>query len=52
LSMPTDAAACAHGLFAQLRAMDELGVQEIWVETPPLGEAWDGVRDRLERAST
>ena len=52
LSMPTDAAACAHDLFAQLRAMDELGVQEIWVETPPLGEAWDGVRDRLQRAST
>ena len=51
LSMPTDAAACAHDLFAQLRSMDELGVQEIWVETPPLGEAWDGVRDRLERAS-
>lgn len=52
LSMPTDAAACAHDLFAQLRAIDELGVQEIWVETPPLGEAWDGIRDRLERAST
>jgi L-threonylcarbamoyladenylate synthase len=52
LSMPTDAAACAHDLFAQLRAMDELGVQEVWVESPPLGEAWDGVRDRLERAST
>ena len=52
LSMPTDAASCAHDLFAQLRAMDTLGVQEIWVETPPLGEAWDGVRDRLKRAST
>ena len=52
LSMPTDAASCAHDLFAQLRAMDALGVQEIWVETPPLGEAWDGVRDRLKRAST
>ena len=52
LSMPSDAAACAHDLFAQLRAMDALGVQEIWVETPPLGEAWDGVRDRLQRAST
>ena len=52
LSMPTDAAACAHDLFAQLRAMDALGVQEIWVETPPLDEAWDGVRDRLQRAST
>jgi len=52
LSMPTDASACAHDLFAQLRAMDALGVQEIWVETPPLDEAWDGVRDRLQRAST
>ena len=51
-SMPTDAAACAHDLFAQLRKMDALGVQEIWVESPPLGEAWDGVRDRLQRAST
>lgn len=52
VAMPSDAAACAHDLFAQLRAMDALGVQEIWVETPPLGEAWDGVRDRLQRAST
>ena len=51
-AMPSDAAACAHDLFAQLRAMDALGVQEIWVETPPLSEAWDGVRDRLQRAST
>ena len=50
--MPTDAAACAHVLFSQLRALDALGVQEIWVENPPLGEAWDGVRDRLQRAST
>ncbi len=52
VAMPSDAAACAHDLFAQLRAMDALGVQEIWVETPPLSEAWDGVRDRLQRAST
>jgi L-threonylcarbamoyladenylate synthase len=49
--MPSDAAQCAHDLFAQLRSMDALGVQEIWVETPPLGEAWEGVRDRLQRAS-
>ena len=50
--MPSDASQCAHELFAQLRVMDALGVQEIWVETPPLSEAWDGVRDRLQRAST
>jgi L-threonylcarbamoyladenylate synthase len=50
--MPSDASQCAHELFAQLRVMDALGVQEVWVETPPSGEAWDGVRDRLQRAST
>ena len=49
--LPLDAAHCAHDLFAQLRAMDALGVQEIWVEAPPLGEAWEGVRDRLQRAA-
>jgi L-threonylcarbamoyladenylate synthase len=49
--MPSDAAQCAHDLFAQLRAMDALGVQEIWIETPPDGEAWEGVRDRLQRAA-
>ena len=51
VKMPSDAAQCAHELFAQLRAMDAEGVQEIWVETPPEGEAWDGVRDRLQRAA-
>jgi L-threonylcarbamoyladenylate synthase len=50
-TMPSDAAPCAHDLFAQLRAMDALGVHEIWIETPPDGEAWDGVRDRLQRAA-
>ena len=49
--MPSDAAQCAHELFAQLRALDAQGVQEIWVEMPPAGEAWDGVRDRLQRAA-
>ena len=51
VKMPSDAAQCAHELFAQLRAMDAEGVHEIWVETPPDGEAWDGVRDRLQRAA-
>jgi len=50
-TMPSDAAQCAHDLFAQLRSMDALGVQEIWIETPPDGEAWEGVRDRLQRAA-
>lgn len=51
VAMPNDAAQCAHDLFAQLRALDAQGVDEIWVETPPSDEVWDGVRDRLQRAA-
>jgi len=50
-AMPTDAAACAHELFAVLRGFDDAGVKLIWVETPPAHPAWDGVRDRLQRAA-
>lgn len=50
--MPHDAARCAHALFAQLRAFDDLGVSDIWVQTPPTDPMWDGVRDRLTRAAT
>jgi L-threonylcarbamoyladenylate synthase len=49
--MPADAAACAQELFAVLRALDATGVKLIWVETPPEGADWDGVRDRLQRAA-
>jgi L-threonylcarbamoyladenylate synthase len=49
--MPSDAAAAAHDLFASLRALDDLGVEQIWVEAPPNEALWDGVRDRLQRAS-
>jgi L-threonylcarbamoyladenylate synthase len=49
--MPVDPAAAAHELFAVLREFDDRKVKLIWVETPPDGVAWDGVRDRLERAS-
>ncbi|MCH8178713.1 MAG: threonylcarbamoyl-AMP synthase [Proteobacteria bacterium] len=51
LSMPGDAATAAHDLFADLREMDATGVEQIWVEVPPEGPEWDGVRDRLLRAS-
>jgi L-threonylcarbamoyladenylate synthase len=50
-AMPTDPRVCAHDLFAVLRAFDAQGVDEIWVEQPPEGAAWDGVRDRLTRAA-
>ncbi len=46
-----DPAAAAHQLFAVLRELDALGVAEIWVEQVPCGAAWDGVRDRLQRAA-
>lgn len=49
--MPGDAAVAAHELFSVLREMDALRVKLIWVETPPDGAAWDGVRDRLQRAA-
>jgi L-threonylcarbamoyladenylate synthase len=49
--MPDDATQAAQALFATLRELDALGVQQIWVETPPPGAEWDGVRDRLQRAA-
>lgn len=49
--MPGDAATAAQQLFAALRELDDLGVQLIWVEEPPADAAWEGVRDRLRRAS-
>ena len=50
-AMPDDADAAAHRLFADLRELDAAGVSAIWVEVPPQGSAWDGVRDRLTRAA-
>lgn len=49
--MPDRAADVAHELFAVLRDFDAQGARLIWVETPPPGPAWDGVRDRLARAA-
>jgi L-threonylcarbamoyladenylate synthase len=51
IDMPGNATAAAHELFATLRELDALGVAQIWVETPPAGDDWEGVRDRLQRAS-
>jgi len=49
--MPDDAAAAARDLFGVLRDLDAAGVASIWVEAPPADAAWDGVRDRLQRAA-
>ena len=50
-AMPQDAARAAQHLFATLRALDDAGAQEIWVETTPETMEWAGVADRLQRAS-
>lgn len=49
--MPDDAAATAQQLFSVLREFDAAGVSLIWIETPPDGPEWEGVRDRLQRAA-
>jgi len=49
--MPAEAEALARELFAVLRELDAAGVGAIWVEQPPPGPEWDGVRDRLQRAA-
>jgi L-threonylcarbamoyladenylate synthase len=49
--MAQDATDAARELFAVLRELDEQGVELIWVEAPPPLPAWDGVRDRLQRAA-
>jgi L-threonylcarbamoyladenylate synthase len=50
-AMPASAEAVAQELFAVLRDFDAAGVVSIWVENPPPDAAWDGVRDRLQRAA-
>ncbi|MEO7339126.1 MAG: L-threonylcarbamoyladenylate synthase [Caldimonas sp.] len=49
--MPARPEQAAHELFSMLRDFDAEGVQLIWVEDPPAGPDWDGVRDRLTRAA-
>ncbi len=51
LAAPRDAAGYAHALYANLRALDAAGVDEIVIEQPPAEDAWLPVRDRLQRAT-
>ena len=50
-AMPDNPVAAAHELFSALRELDATGASLIWVETPPDAPAWEGVRDRLQRAA-
>jgi L-threonylcarbamoyladenylate synthase len=49
--MPTDPARYAQRLYATLHDLDEAGSDVVFVQRVPDGDAWAGVRDRLERAS-
>jgi L-threonylcarbamoyladenylate synthase len=49
--MPRDAEGYAARLYAALHALDDAGVDVIFVEAVPDGAAWAGVRDRLGRAA-
>jgi L-threonylcarbamoyladenylate synthase len=51
LRMPARPEQAAHELFSVLRELDREGVHLIWVEEPPPGPEWEGVRDRLARAA-
>jgi L-threonylcarbamoyladenylate synthase len=51
VAFPRDPDACAHRLYATLHDLDEEGCTMLFVEAPPEGDAWNGVRDRLRRAS-
>ncbi|HEX8011686.1 MAG TPA: L-threonylcarbamoyladenylate synthase [Casimicrobiaceae bacterium] len=48
---PAHNAAYAQELYANLRALDALAADEIWIESPPDGPEWSAVRDRLRRAT-
>lgn len=49
--IPDDAEAYARALYAELHRCDEAGFETIFVERPPDAPEWEGIRDRLRRAS-
>ncbi|QEL66037.1 putative translation factor [Oryzomicrobium terrae] len=51
VSAPTTPSAYAHELYAALRHLDELGVAQLLVESPPRGALWAAIHDRLDRAA-
>ena len=51
LPLSADAQAYAHALYATLRTLDAKSCELILVEQPPQDERWQGVNDRLRRAS-
>ncbi len=52
LALPADPQGYAQALYAALRALDALGLRQIWVEQLPGQADWDAARDRLRRAAS
>ena len=52
IAMPHNAPDYARRLYGALHNCDELGCSVVFVEDVPPQSMWDGVRDRLKRAST
>ena len=50
--MPPHPAGWAHELYAQLRALDQQGLDGLLIEAPPSGADWQAVSDRLARAAS
>ena len=50
IDAPREPQGYAHDLYANLRALDSSGCDEILVEAPPATAEWAAVRDRLARA--
>ena len=51
LAAPISVDQYAESLYAVLREFDRSSASEIWIEAPPTTAVWDGVWDRLSRAT-
>ena len=51
INAPASAAAYAHDLYANLRALDAANADAILIEAVPIDDAWLAVHDRLTRAT-
>ncbi|MEA3643808.1 MAG: L-threonylcarbamoyladenylate synthase, partial [Lamprobacter sp.] len=52
VSMPDDPEAYACRLYAELRRLDQMHLNQILVEQPPQSPEWEAINNRLERAAT
>ncbi len=48
---PSDASEYMHVLYTRLHELDQTSADLILIETPPTGDAWNAVQDRLNRAA-